>query len=163
MLQKIFSFYIFIVIPARIFDTDLLLDFWISKTWALASCSANEVIYFSSFLITLSLPLDVNSTYEFRLFRELVDSKTIFGYYLSLYNFSEGALFYFVMFAVTIGFYIGLSIYVDAFSDDIKAIFGEMNREISSEKEKNSISRAHRIDSFSKLRKAISVHNEMSK
>lgn len=70
---------------------------------------------------------------------------------------------YWVFFASTIGFFISLTIYVDAFSDDFQTIIGELDDEIHFEDEKNPKSRAHKKNSNVKLLEAISLHNEMIK
>lgn len=95
------------------------------------------------------------------LFREFVDSKTVFGYYISFSAYFAASLMYFVIFAVSIGFFISLSIYVNAISEDFKTIISEMNEKVI--REKSSKSRAHMNPSFSKLLEAVSVHNEMFK
>lgn len=79
-------------------------------------------------------------------FREFLDPKTVFGYYLSLFNVMQGCFMYFVLFSVTIGFYISLSIYVNAFAEDFKTIISEMNYEIDSGNQRSSKPRSYLIE-----------------
>lgn len=88
-----------------------------------------------------------------------MDTKTVFGYYLSLFTLFQGLLIYFVLCGVTMGFFISLSIYVNAFSEDFEKIIYE----IIVENKTHSISRKQKIDSSAKLTEAILIHTEMLK
>lgn len=96
-------------------------------------------------------------------FREFADPTTVFGYYLSVFNLLEGSTMYWLFFAATIGFFISLTIYVDAFSADFHTIIAEMDDEIHFENEKYSKSRTHTNSSNVKLMEAILLHSEMVK
>lgn len=67
----------------------------------------------------------------------------------------------YVFWAIFIGYFIGLSIYVDAFPEDFKTIIGEMNDEIDVENKKRSKPQIIKNNSSVKLMEAISVHYEM--
>lgn len=152
------------IIHASIADTSLLLDFQISNTRSLATINPYKV---NSSIVnwchsTYKFVNRLSSTF-FLFFREFADPNTVFGYYISVLNLLEGSTMYWVFFASTIGFFISLSIYVDAFSDDFQTIIAEMDDEIHFENEKYPTSRAHKKNSNVKLLEAISLHNEMIK
>lgn len=65
--------------------------------------------------------------------------------------------------AVSIGLFISLSIYVNAFSEEFKAIISDVNDEIDSNNKKSLKLCVNKIDSFSKLTQAILLQNEMFK
>lgn len=88
-----------------------------------------------------------------------MDTKTVLGYYFSFFNWFQGVAMFCALHALTIGFFISLSIYIDAFSEDFGTTIKEMNAQI----EENSKSPRPRNDSSRKLSDAILLHNEMSK
>lgn len=92
-----------------------------------------------------------------------MDPKTVFGYYLSIFNILQGCVMYLVLCAASMGFFISLTFYVDAFSEDFRAIINGMNDETTFEDEKSSKSRTHKNDSFITLKQAILLHNDMHK
>lgn len=88
-----------------------------------------------------------------------MDTKTVLGYYFSFFNWFQGVVMFCALHALTIGFFISLSIYIDALSEDFGTIIKEMNVQIK----ENSKSPTPRIDSSRKLADAILLHNEMFK
>lgn len=88
-----------------------------------------------------------------------MDTKTVPGYYLSFFNWFQGVAMFCAMHALTLGFFISLSIYIDAFSEDFETIINKMNVQIN----ENSKSPTKWNDSLTKLTDAILLHNEMFK
>lgn len=70
---------------------------------------------------------------------------------------------YYVLCSVTMGLFVTLTVYVDAFYEDFKTIIDEMNDEISLENENSSRSRSCENDTSTKLIEAIVVHCEIFK
>lgn len=70
---------------------------------------------------------------------------------------------YFILYAVTLGYFISLSIYVDAFSKDFEAVLGEINDGINTENKKILKSPTNESDPSAKLTEAILLHYEMIK
>lgn len=93
-----------------------------------------------------------------------MDPKTVLGFYLSSFNFLQGCILYYVLWIVTMGWFISLSIYVDAFTEDFKTtVISEMNDEIRFEIKKCSKSQKNNNDSSAKLTEAILLRYEMLK
>lgn len=59
------------------------------------------------------------------------------------------------------GFFISVTLYVNAFADDFKNIISEMNDEITFESKNASNQRPHDSNSTVKLKEAILLHYEM--
>lgn len=97
--------------------------------------------------------------------REFVDSKTALGCYLLFFCWLSAFLMYAALCASSIGFFISLSFYVDAISQDLKRIFSkmEMNDEVVFESKRSSKSHSHKNISPGKLSEAILLHNELIK
>lgn len=93
--------------------------------------------------------------------REFMDSKTVLGYYFSAFILLHGAVTYLVLSAATMMYFISLSIYVGAFSEDFKTIISETNSKINFENKKSPKSRENRNAVSEKLTKAILLHYEM--
>lgn len=70
---------------------------------------------------------------------------------------------YFVLWAVSMGFFISLTFYVDAFSEDFRTIISEINDGINFEDENSPKSRKHQNNSSDKLKQAVLLHNDMLK
>lgn len=90
-----------------------------------------------------------------------MSSKTVLGYYISLFNWFLGLLLLVVISAATTGFFISLTLYVGAISEDFKTIVDKMNNKISIENRISSKSRAKNMGLSVKLSEAISFHKGM--
>lgn len=123
----------------------------------MATIGTNEVIP------THRLDFSFHSIDYFQFFREYVDSNTVFGFYLLSFFLVGGNVMYAILCVASIGFFISLTIYLDAISEDFKTTISEMNDEVSFENKKISKSRPRNNDSSIKFKQAILIHYDMLK
>lgn len=125
-----------------ILHANLLCSFWISSSGKMASGDYNKVMYQLSFT---QHDLLVDKLQN--ICREFLDTKTYSGFYITFFTSIPASFIFFVFMAVSIGLYIGLCFYVNAFHQDFKI----------------SMANLHNDNSFQVLKEAVRFHNEMIK
>lgn len=66
--------------------------------------------------------IEVLSVYIRSFSREYVDTKAVFGYFLSLLLSTAGGVTFLILHAGSMGLFISIALYVNAFSEDLKNI-----------------------------------------
>lgn len=90
--------------------------------------------------------------HQFCIYREFLNRHTFHGFYILLTNLFCGSIFYFLFLTCSLGFYISLCLYTQAFVEDFRNVMSSFDRGTLGKRQTYPI-----------ISEAVQVHSEMLK